>query len=314
MTNRQDNPGTLPPPSPSHSTTPPPPSTSPKPRLRRVKMLARKTGEGLGSSDFEKTQESPSKVISSENLESRFILVGSVKDVEVPASQRSGGKKNSEKEKEREGACGDEKVGASYDPKKLRTPTTKAHNVHKPSKKRKASSPTPTASLLPRGRDTRSRVKQSEADLQRALKESKKKKMNKGKGKIAEPSEAVEEEEMELVYQERGTSVEIPIPKHKKPKTSSKKSSSVSVAAEPTLAKRTRSKAPINSKVRTLVQECAAKDTEIARLKARLIEVETENDGLKTELAKEKEKNDGILHNMLSLLQTQTQPSSSSKP
>lgn len=73
-------------------------------------------------------------------------------------------------------------------------------------------------------------------------------------------------------------------------------------------------KAPINNKVRTLVQECIAKDTEIARLKARLIEVETKGDGLGIDLAKEKEKNDGILHNMLSLLQTQTQPSSSSKP
>ncbi|XP_075110990.1 uncharacterized protein LOC142181631 [Nicotiana tabacum] len=65
-------------------------------------------------------------------------------------------------------------------------------------------------------------------------------------------------------------------------------------------------KAPINSKVRTLVQECAAKDAEIARLKACVTEVESERDGLRTELAKEKEKNDGILHNMLNLPQTQT--------
>nr|XP_016433873.1 PREDICTED: uncharacterized protein LOC107760350 [Nicotiana tabacum] len=97
MTNPQDNPETPPPPTPSNSSTPPPPSTSPKPRLRRVKMLARKTvvsgalrkklneklkvshaqnsdsssdsesyqsvteGEEPGSSDSEKTQESPSK-------------------------------------------------------------------------------------------------------------------------------------------------------------------------------------------------------------------------------------------------------------
>uniref|UniRef100_A0A1U7XW25 Uncharacterized protein LOC104238117 n=1 Tax=Nicotiana sylvestris TaxID=4096 RepID=A0A1U7XW25_NICSY len=120
-------------------------------------------------------------------------------------------------------------------------PTTKAPNVPKPSKKRKSSSPTPTTSSLPRGRATRSRVKQSEADLQRALKESKKKKIDKRKGKIEKSSEAVEEEDMELFHQERGTSVEVPTPKPKNPKTSSKKSSSVFEAAEPTLAKRTRS-------------------------------------------------------------------------
>ena len=51
---------------------------------------------------------------------------------------------------------------------------------------------------------------------------------------------------------------------------------------------------PINSKVRTLVQECAAKDAEIARLKARVVEVEAERDGLRIELAKERDKNDGI--------------------
>ncbi|XP_070023296.1 uncharacterized protein [Nicotiana sylvestris] len=119
-----------------------------------------------------------------------------------------------------------QKVGASYDPKKRKATTPKAPNVPKLSKKRKASSPTPIASSVPRGRATRSRVKQSEADLQKALEESKKKKKDKGKGKVAESSEAVEEEEMELP---------------KKPKTSSKKSSSVHVAAEPTLAKRTRS-------------------------------------------------------------------------
>ncbi|XP_070029616.1 uncharacterized protein [Nicotiana sylvestris] len=267
MTNPQDNLGTHTPPFPSHSTIPPPPSTSPKPRLRRVKMLAQKTvasgalrkklnknlkgsqaqisssssdsksyqsateGEGPGSSDSEKTQESPFKEISSENLESRFTQVGYVKDVEVPGSQRSGD------------TLADllERVGASYDPKKCRTPTTKAPNVPKPSKKRMASSPTPIASSLPRGIAKRSRVKLSEVDLQRALKENKKKKMDKGKGKIAEPSEAIEEEEMELVHKERATSVEVPTPKPKKPKTSSKKSSSVSEAGEPTLAKKTRS-------------------------------------------------------------------------
>ncbi|XP_070026058.1 protein WVD2-like 4 [Nicotiana sylvestris] len=133
------------------------------------------------------------------------------------------------------------KIGASYDPKIRKSTTPKAENIPKPSKKRKASSQKPTGSSVPRGRATRSRVKQSEAYLQKALEESKKKKMDKVKGKIAESSVAVEEEEMELVHQERGTSVKVPTPTPKKPKTSSTKSSSVPVAAEPSLAKRTRS-------------------------------------------------------------------------
>ncbi|XP_070014067.1 uncharacterized protein [Nicotiana sylvestris] len=237
-------------------------------------------GDEHGSSDSEKTQESPSEVSSSvvENLETRFVLVGPIRDVELPEMSRSGGKKKSEKEKEREGACGEERekgkgavlaicgvaqdrldesvmksggsgsgeaaeglVGVSYDPKKRKATTPKAPNVSKPSKKRKSLSPTPTASSVTRGRDTRSKVKQSEADLQKALEESKKRKKDKGKGKVAESLEAVEKEEMELVHQERGTIVEVPTPKPKKPKTSSKKSSSVPVAAEPTLAKRARS-------------------------------------------------------------------------
>ncbi|XP_070002568.1 uncharacterized protein [Nicotiana sylvestris] len=261
-------------------------------------------GDRHGFSDSEKTQESPFGVSSSmvENLETRFVLVGPIRDVELPEISRSEGKKKSEKEKERDGACGEErgkgkgavlaicgvaqdrldesgmksggsgsgeaaeglvhiskqrdepvssteetladllkKVGASYDPKKRKATTPKAPNVPKPSKKRKASSPTPIASLEPRGRATRSRVKQSEADLQKALEESKKRKKDKGKGKVVESSEVVEEEEMELVHQERGTTVEVPTPKPKKPKTSSKKSFSVHVAAKPTLAKRTRS-------------------------------------------------------------------------
>ncbi|XP_070023333.1 nucleolin 2-like [Nicotiana sylvestris] len=244
-------------------------------------------GDGHGSSDSKKPQESPSEVSSSvvENLETRFVLVGPIRDVDLPEMSRSGGKKKSEKEKEREGTCGEErgkrkgailsicrvaqdrldengmksgrsgsgeaaektltdllkKVGASYDPKKCKATTPKASNVPKPSKKRKVTFPTPTASLVPRGRATRSKVKQSEADLQKALEESNKRKKDKGNGKVAEYSEAVEEEEMELVHRERSTTVEVPTPKPKKPKTSSKTSSSVPVVVEPTLAKRTRS-------------------------------------------------------------------------
>nr|XP_016461793.1 PREDICTED: uncharacterized protein LOC107785080 [Nicotiana tabacum] len=266
MTKPQDNPGTPPPPTLSNSSTPHPPSTSPKPRLRRVKMLAWKTvasgalkkklneklneklkasqvqdsdsnsdfesyisaseGEGLGSSDSEKTQKSPFKVSSSlsENLEIRFVLVGPIKDVELPKLRRSGenveesGKKSGESGfgEAAEGLVhlstqGDElgssteetladllkTVGASYDPKKRRTPTPKTPSSPKPSNKRKASSPTTTEISLPKGRATRSRAKQNDSDIQKALAESKKKKPAKGKGKVAESSEVVEVEEME---------------------------------------------------------------------------------------------------------------------
>nr|XP_016456198.1 PREDICTED: proteoglycan 4-like [Nicotiana tabacum] len=196
-----------------------------------------------GSSDSEKTQESPSEVSSSvvENLETRFVLVGPIRDVELPEMSRSGDESGMKSRGSGSGEAAEGLVGASYDPKKRKATTPKAPNVPKPSKKRKASSPTPTASSMPRGRATRRRVKQSETDLQKALEESKKRKKDKGKEKVGESSEAVEEEEMELVHQERGTIVEVCTPKPKKPKTSSKKSSSVPVAAEPTLAKRTRS-------------------------------------------------------------------------
>ncbi|XP_070020084.1 uncharacterized protein [Nicotiana sylvestris] len=94
------------------------------------------------------------------------------------------------------------KVGASYDPKKRRTPTPKVPSAPKPSMKRKASSPTTTETFLPKGRARRSRVKQS---------------------------------------REKVTTVEVKTPKPKKPKSSSKKSSSMSEATEPSLAKKTRS-------------------------------------------------------------------------
>nr|XP_016440658.1 PREDICTED: uncharacterized protein LOC107766394 [Nicotiana tabacum] len=220
MSNPQENLGTPPPPSPSNSYSSTPPSVSPKPRLQRVKMLARKTvafgalrkalnerlkasqvkesqapnfdsisksesyqstteGEGHGSSDSEKIQESPSEVSSSviENLETRFVLVGPIRDVEVPEKRRSGERVEESGMKSSGSGSGEaaeelvylstrrdepvsstektladllKKVGASYDPKKRRTPTTKAPNIPKPSKKIKASPPTPTASSLSR--------------------------------------------------------------------------------------------------------------------------------------------------------------------
>ncbi|XP_070007210.1 uncharacterized protein [Nicotiana sylvestris] len=160
------------------------------------------------------------------------FLVDRKNTLELPELRRSGGKKKSEKEKEREGTCGEErgnekrvvdhsptadlpvpaicgveqeKVGESYDPKKRRNLTPKAPSAPKPSKKRKASSLTTIEISLPKGRATRSRVKQSERDLQKALAESKKKYLDKGKWKVAESSEAMEAAEPSLAKRTRST-------------------------------------------------------------------------------------------------------------
>nr|XP_016433386.1 PREDICTED: protein ENL-like [Nicotiana tabacum] len=164
MTNPQENPGTPPQPTPSDSSTPPPHSTSPKPRLRRVKMLGRKT---IGSGAFRKKLNEKLKASQTQDSDSNS-------DSESYKSASEGeGPRSSDSEKDQESPS---KVGASYDPKKQRTPTRKAHSVPKHSKKRKASSPT-----------TRSRVKQSERDLQKALAEGKKKKLAKEKGRLQNP-------------------------------------------------------------------------------------------------------------------------------
>ncbi|XP_070003092.1 uncharacterized protein [Nicotiana sylvestris] len=284
MTNPQDNHGTPPQPTPFDSSTSPPPNTAPKPRLRRVKMLARKIvasgalskklneqlkasqtqdsdsnfdsesyksaseGEGPGSSNSEKAEESPSKVSSSvtENLENRFVLVGPIRDVELPELRRK-----SEKEKEREGECGDEmeKWKRVVD----NSPTVdlsisaicgiEQEHVEESGKKSGRSGSGEAAEglvnlsaqgdelgslteetlvdLLKKGSATRRRVKQSESDLQKALAESKKKMIAKGKGKVAESSEAVAIEEMKQVHQEEVTIVEVQTPKPKNPGTSS---------------------------------------------------------------------------------------------
>ncbi|XP_070028798.1 DNA polymerase delta subunit 3-like [Nicotiana sylvestris] len=206
-------------------------------------FISASEGEEHGSSDTAKIQETPGEVSSCvvlsivvENVENRFVLVGPVKDVKGAESSRSGGGNKSggsgsgeaaerlvhlSNQQDEPGSSIEEtlanllkRVGASYDPKKL-----------------------------PKGRATRSRVRQSEAELQKALEENKKKMKEKGKTKVVESSEVAEEEEeeMELVHQERGTTVEVPTPKPKRAKASSKKSSSEHVFAEPSLAKRTRS-------------------------------------------------------------------------
>ncbi|XP_070024986.1 uncharacterized protein [Nicotiana sylvestris] len=238
-------------------------------------FISASEGEEYGSSDTDKIQETPGEVSSCmvfstvvENVENRFVLFGPVKDVKGAESSRSGGVEEGgnksggsgsgeaaerlvhlSKQQDEPGSSVEEtladllkRVGASYDPKKHKASTQKARTASKTTKKSKVSSPKPTVPSVPKGRATRSRVRQSEAELQKALEESKKKMKEKGKANVVESSEiADEEEEMELVRQERGTTVEVPTPKPRRAKASSKKSSSEPVFVEPSLAKRTRS-------------------------------------------------------------------------
>nr|XP_016486503.1 PREDICTED: uncharacterized protein LOC107806784 [Nicotiana tabacum] len=104
------------------------------------------------------------------------------------------------------------RVTASYNPKKKRSSGVNTPGTARENKKRKAASSIPVE--IP---PTRNQKKQSEAELKKALEESKRKVAAKGKKKVL-------------------------IPKAKKAKTSTKKSVSKSKCIEPsTLAKRTRS-------------------------------------------------------------------------
>nr|XP_016434826.1 PREDICTED: hepatoma-derived growth factor-related protein 2-like [Nicotiana tabacum] len=205
-------------------------------------FISASEGEEHGSSDTDKNQETPGEVNTYlvfsgvvENVDNRFVLVGSVKDVKGVESSRRGGKKKEKvlvicggveesgnksggssseeaaeglvhlrKQQDEPGSYVEEtladilkKVGASYDPKKCKASLQKAPTASKPIKKSKMSSPKPTVPSVPKGRATRSRVKQSEAKLLKALEESRKKKKEKGKAKVVESSKAAEEEEEE---------------------------------------------------------------------------------------------------------------------
>jgi len=147
-------------------------------------------------------------------------------------------------------------VTESYNPKKKGSSNAKTPDTTRANKKRKVA-PFVTVEIPPtRGRAKRSQLKQNEAELQKALEESKKKVVAKGKKKMDEPVEAVDIDEMDLVLrdEEETEEVEVLAPKAKKAKTSTKKSISESKSAEPsTLAKSTRS--AVKSKQVKIVEE-----------------------------------------------------------
>ncbi|XP_070022135.1 uncharacterized protein [Nicotiana sylvestris] len=179
-------------------------------------FISASEGEEHGSSDIDKIQETSGEVSSCmvfstvvQNVENKFVLVGPVKYVKGVESSRSGGGNKSEGSGSGEAAEGlvhlskqQDELGSSAE-ETLADLLKRAPTASKTTKKSKISSPKPTVPSIPKGRATRSRVKQSEAELQKALEESKKKKKEKGKAKVVESSEVAEEEEeeMELVHQ-----------------------------------------------------------------------------------------------------------------
>nr|XP_009620519.1 sister chromatid cohesion protein PDS5 homolog B-like [Nicotiana tomentosiformis] len=111
---------------------------------------------------------------------------------------------------------------------------------------------------------TRSKRKQGEVELERALEESKIKADAKGKKKVNEPVEAIEIAEMNQVLhdEDEAEEVEVVTPKAKKRKTSKKKSPSKPVDTEPSaLAKRTRS-ATKSRKVQVVEEEESEQEEE----------------------------------------------------
>ncbi|XP_070036649.1 uncharacterized protein [Nicotiana tomentosiformis] len=111
-------------------------------------------------------------------------------------------------------------------------------------KKRKDASSIPVKTPPTRGRTTMSHRKQSEANLEKVLAESKKKPTAKRKKNMGEPSKTIKIDEIDLVLhvEDESEKVEVMTPNAKKRKTSKKKSLEKFVDTESSaLAKRTRS-------------------------------------------------------------------------
>ncbi|XP_070035217.1 protein pxr1-like [Nicotiana tomentosiformis] len=258
MANTSENPSSPPKESiPTPSTTP---STTPISKKERFKMLARKVVAGgeqikkineklkAGQADEpQKSDESFKSATEGEetvaaNLETRFVLVGTVVGVEIAEYEKIGGKNKWRKEKESEGARGNvREMGKEVD-ESSPTPSSvvKVPGTSRANKKRKVTSSIPVETPPTRGRTTRSQKKQSEAELEKAVEESKRKVAAKGNKKVGEPVEAVKIEEMDLVLhdEEEAEEMEVVTPKAKKIKTSIKKSVSKTKSAGPsTLAK-----------------------------------------------------------------------------
>ncbi|XP_070013484.1 protein pxr1-like [Nicotiana sylvestris] len=208
------------------------------------------------------------------NLESRFVLVGSIPGVETTKSERVGesgamsvwGEESvgMEEGMRKIGGSGSEeaveglvqlgnffdepvpseqetlvdllkRVAESYNLKKKGSSGVKTPSTARENKKRKAVSYILVKIPPIRGRAKKSQKKQSEAELEKALEESKRKATAKGKKKVVEPVEAVEIDKMYLALRDEDETEEVEVltPNAKKAKTSTKKSISKSKSVEP---------------------------------------------------------------------------------
>nr|XP_009629519.1 uncharacterized protein LOC104119656 [Nicotiana tomentosiformis] len=279
------------------------PSTTPISIKGRFKMLARKVvatgeqikkineqlkpateGEETVSSEIEQVTSGPkitSEVIFevAANLENRFVLVGTMARVETTESGKID--KIEAMVVWSEESIGEEenllrRGSDSYNPRKKKSSRVKILGTARANKKRKAASSIPVVTPPKRGRATRSKKKRSEAELEKALKESKRKATAKGNKKVGEPIEAVEIEEMGLVFhdEEEAEEVEVVTPKAKKIKTSTKKSPLKLKSAEPsTLAKRIRS-ALKSRKLKVVKEEESEEEKESDAEKDKMVKFE----------------------------------------
>nr|XP_016511843.1 PREDICTED: uncharacterized protein LOC107828956 [Nicotiana tabacum] len=239
-------------------------------------------GEETVSSETEEVTSGPkitSKTISevAENLENRFVFVGTMAGVETTESRKMGvwseesaGEEESLREKggSRSGEATERSVGLGKNVQEpipsveetLEDQLKRVSNSYNP--KRKKSSGVKISSTA-RGELQGVRRSRVRLNWKKSLEESKRKVVVKRKKKVVKLVEAVEIEETDLVLydEEVAEEVEVVTPKAKKIKTSKTKSHSKTKSAEPsTLAKRTRS--AMKSKKVKIVEEEESEDEE----------------------------------------------------
>ncbi|XP_070035433.1 uncharacterized protein [Nicotiana tomentosiformis] len=173
-------------------------------------------GEETVSSEIEQVKSGPkvtSEVTSEESegaqgdmrgmgqgvAESSPTHVGQIEEIGAMEGRTEELAEKEESVKERSGSREDVE---GYKPKKKRSLGVRVPGTSRQIKKRKVASSIPVETPPTRRRVTRSQKKQSEAELEKALGESKRKATAKGKKNVVETVEAVEIDEMDLGLQD----------------------------------------------------------------------------------------------------------------
>ncbi|XP_070002231.1 uncharacterized protein [Nicotiana sylvestris] len=164
----------------------------------------------------------------STNLENRFVLVGTVARVETTKSGKIGGAIvvwSEESAGEEDSVREIEGSGSGEAAERKKSLGVKVPGTARENKKRKSDSSITVETPLTRERATRTQKKQSEAELETALEESKKKVASKEKKKVVDPVKVVEIDEINLVLrdEEETEEMEVVTLKAKKDKTYIKK-------------------------------------------------------------------------------------------